>query len=160
MSKKQVNRQGEAQLIAEWLATLPASWNKKTNVKVGEQTLIYMGARLTPAQIRAFSVESDRCDARVVTPSEVWIVEGKLIAKGGAYGQVIDYMNQYRNAADYIPLAPRPIVGVVVCQASTPITAKLFASMGIRTIVFEPTFALDQSLGKLFPASKVAQGSQ
>jgi len=160
MAKKQANAQREAQLIAEWIATLHPSWQVKTNVKVGEQTLIYKGVRLTPAQQRAFSVWSDWCDARVVTPSEIWIVEGKLVGLGTAYGQVYDYLDQYRLSADYQLWQPRQVVGVVVCQAERPRTAQLFAKLGIRTIVFQPTFSLDQSLAKIFPQAQVLAGSQ
>jgi hypothetical protein len=154
-AKAQSNVQGERQLVAEWLATLPASWPTKTHLFVGEQTMIYGGVPLTPREQRAFAAWSDWCDARVVTPSEIWIVEGKLIATGGAYGQVLDYVNQYPSCADYLLWKPRAIVPVIVCQASRPRTAALFLNQGVRTIVFAPTFQLSESLAKLFPAQQI-----
>jgi hypothetical protein len=150
---KQSNAQGEIQLVAEWLSTLPAAWPKKTHVRIGADQLYYQGTRLTPAQVRAFSVWNDWADARVVTPSEVWLVEGKLVATGCAYGQVLDYANQYPQSADYQQFAPRAIVPIVVCQASRARAAALFASYGVRTVVFAPTFTLAHSLQKLFPAA-------
>jgi len=155
MGKKQNNAQGEMQLVAEWLATLPSSWPNKTHLKVGSDPLFYGGARLTPAQSRALGVWSDWADARVVTPTEVWLVEGKLVATGGAYGQLLDYLNQYPSGDDYKLWAPRPVVGVVLCQAERVRTSALFGAMGIRTIVFEPTFELAKSLAKLFPAAQI-----
>lgn len=157
MGSKQNNAQGEMQLVSEWLSTLPASWPSKTHVKVGSDPLFYGGARLTPAQSRAMSVWSDWADARVVTPTEVWIVEGKLVATGGAYGQLLDYLNQYPGGDDYKLWTPRAIVGVVLCQAERVRTAALFGAMGIRTITFTPTFPLSASLAKLFPAAQILE---
>src|SRR5579862_2062132 len=128
---KQNQAQGEIQMVAEWLQTLSPAWNSITRVKVGAQTLQYAGQPLTTAQQRAFSVWSDYADARVATPSEIWIVEGKLVATGGAYGQVLDYCNQYPNSADYQQFAPRPVVPVVLTMASRPRTAALFALQGV-----------------------------
>jgi len=55
-NNKQINAQGEMQLVAEWLQTLHASYQTKTHVNVGAQELFYAGAPLTPAQSRAFGV--------------------------------------------------------------------------------------------------------
>lgn len=156
---KQNNAQGEMQLVAEWLATLPSSYQTKTHVNVGEQALFYAGMPLTPAQSKAFGVWNDWCDARVFTGSEVWIVEGKLVGLGTAYGQVLDYVNQYPSSADYAQFTPAPIVPVVLTMAQRPRTAALFAAQGVRTIVFAPTFPLSQALLKLFPAAQVLGGT-
>jgi len=160
VAKSQSNAQGEMQLISEWLTTLPPSWQSKTHVKVGADPLFYAGARLTPAQQRAFGVWSDWCDARVVTPSEVWIVEGKLVARGGAYGQVLDYVDQYKSGDDYKNFAPRAIVPVVVCQAARGRLSKLFLALGVRTIVFAPSWPVAGSLMKLFPAAQILLAEQ
>jgi len=156
-NNKQANAQGEMQLIAEWLMTLPQSYQSKTHVNVGAQELFYAGMALTPAQSRAFGVWNDWSDARVFTGSQVWVVEGKLVATGGAYGQVLDYVNQYPSSADYQQFAPAPIVPIVVTMASRPRTAALFAGLGVQTIVFAPSFPLAQALAKLFPAAQVVQ---
>ena len=158
-NSKQSNAQGEMQLIAEWLMTLPRSWQSKTRVNVGAQQLFYAGMPLSPAQSRAFGVWNDWSDARVFTGSEVWIVEGKLVATGCAYGQVLDYVNQYPQSEDYRQFRPAAIVPVVVTMASRPRTAALFAGMGVRTIVFAPSFPLAQALAKLFPAAQVLGGT-
>ena len=159
MRKPHVNAQREISLLAQWLSTLNPIYKQKTHVKVGADPLVYAGVRLTPAQQRAFGVWSDWADARVVTPSEVWIVEAKLVATGAAYGQVIDYLNQYGDGDDYRQFKPRQIVGIVVCQAVTGRTERLFRAMGIRTIIFQPSFDLAQSLGKIFPAAQILGGS-
>jgi hypothetical protein len=156
---KQNNAQGEMQLIAEWLMTLPPTYQSKTRVNVGAQELFYAGMALTPAQSKAFGVWNDWSDARVFTGTQVWIVEGKLVATGGAYGQVLDYVNQYPSSLDYQQFAPAPIVPMVVTMASRPRTAALFAGMGVQTIVFQPSFPLAQALAKLFPAAQVLGGT-
>ena len=158
-NSKQINAQGEMQLVAGWLATLPASYQTKTHVNVGEQTLFYAGMPLNAAQQKAFGVWNDWADARVFTGSQVWIVEGKLVGLGTAYGQVLDYVNQYPSSADYQQFAPAPIVPIVLTMAERPKTAALFAGMGVQTIVFQPTFPLAQALAKLFPAAQVLGGT-
>lgn len=158
-NNKQANAQGEMQLIAEWLMTLPPAYQSKTHVNVGAQELFYAGMALTPAQSRAFGVWNDWSDARVFTGTQVWIVEGKLVATGGAYGQVLDYVNQYPSSLDYQQFSPAPIVPMVVTMASRPRTAALFAGMGVQTIVFAPSFPLAQALAKLFPAAQILGGA-
>lgn len=155
MAKSQSNAQGEMQLVAEWLSTLPANWKSKTHVNVGAQLLEYAGQRLTPAQTAAFGVWNDWADARVYTGSEIWLVEGKLVATGGAYGQLLDYLDEYPASADYQQFAPAPIVGLVVTMAARARTSNLFALQGIRTVIFQPSFPLSQALAKLFPAAQI-----
>jgi hypothetical protein len=157
---KQSNAQGEMQLLAEWLASLGAAVRYKTHVNVGARQLFYLGSMLTPAQQRAFGVWNSWADARVVTPSEVWIVEAKIVATGAAYGQVLDYVNQYPSSGDYQQFAPRTIVPVVVAQASRNQTAALFQAQGVRTILFEPSFPLSLALAKLFPAAQILAGGE
>jgi hypothetical protein len=158
-NRKQSNAQGEMQLVAEWLSTLPPTWKSKTHVNVGKQELFYAGMALTPAQSRAFGVWNDWADARVFTGTEVWIVEGKLVATGSAYGQVWDYVDQYPASADYQQFAGAAIVPVVVTMASRQATAARYAARGIRTIVFAPTFPLAEALAKLFPAAQILGGT-
>jgi len=159
MANKQNNAQGEMQLVAEWLATLPASYKSKTHVNVGAQLLFYAGARLTAAQTAAFGVWNDWADARVYTGSEVWLIEGKLVATGGAYGQLMDYLNQYSESFDYTQFKPAPVKGIVLTMASRARTAALFDEHGIKTIVFQPSFPLSEALAKLFPAAQILGGT-
>jgi hypothetical protein len=155
MTGKQNQNQGEIQLVAEWIQTLPATWPTVTRIKVGEQMLRYAGQPLTPAQQRAFSVWSDYADARVATPHEVWIVEGKLVGTADAYGQVLDYTQQYFLSADYERFKPRPIVPIVLTMGSRPRTASYFSQFGVRTIVFAPSFPFERALQKLFPSAQI-----
>jgi hypothetical protein len=155
MTGKQNQNQGEIQLVAEWLNTLPATWPTVTRIKVGEQMLRYAGQPLTPAQQRAFSVWSDYADARVATPREIWIVEGKLVGTADAYGQALDYAQQYSLSADYQRFAPRMIVPIVLTMGSRPRTANFFAEFGVRTIVFAPSFPFSRALQKLFPSAQI-----
>jgi len=145
------------QLVADWLSTLSPAWQSKTHVNVGAQQLQYAGERLSAAQQRAFGVWNSWADARVVTPTEVWIVEGKIVATGSAYGQVLDYVDEYSQSADYVPYAPRAIVPVVLTMAVRKRTSDLFARSGVRTILYQPSFALVEALAKLFPAAQILQ---
>lgn len=145
------------QLVAEWIAQLSPEWKTKTHVNVGAQQLEYAGQRLSAAQQRAFGVWNSWADARVVTPTEVWIVEGKRVATGAAYGQVIDYVDEYSSSEDYQAFAPRTIIPVVLCMARRNRTASKFATLGVRTIVFQPSFALAEALARLFPAAQILQ---
>jgi len=155
MGKPQVNSQGEMNLVADWLATLTPSWKTKIHVNVGAQLLQYAGMQLTAAQQRAFGVWNSWADARVVTPSEVWVVEGKIVATGAAYGQVLDYVGEYPASADYEQFAPLPIVPVVLTMAARAKTAALFARLGVRTVIYSPSFSLVEALTRLFPAAQI-----
>jgi len=135
------NRQGETQLLAEWLTTQCAGAQSKTHVFVGSQTLVFNGQPLSPAMMKAFSVWSDWVDARVAWPSEVWVVEAKIVGIAGAYGQALDYAAQYQGSLDYQSFLGRRIVPMVVCAYERPRTAGLFAGFGVRTVVYTPAWA-------------------
>lgn len=157
MTRPQSNAQREAALLGEWLATLSHQWKSKTHVRVGRQTLLYAGMPLTAAQQRMFGVWSSWADARVFTGTEVWVVEAKLVGIGTAYGEVLDYVQQYPQSEDYAAFAPVPVVPVVLCIAQRPQTAAYFATLGVRTISFAPSFDFAAALAKLFPAAQVLQ---
>lgn len=153
------NAQRETQLLAEWWRTLPAFWQNKTHVNVGASPLIYNGAPLSPARQRAFGVWNDWADLRLFTGAEVWLVEGKIVNTGSAYGQLLDYLDEYPASDDYKQFAPAPIVGVVVCAFERGRTAGIFNRFGIRTIVFTPSWAANTLAEKVFSGSNLAAAS-
>lgn len=150
MGKKQVNAQGEAQLLAEWIDSLGAGVKSKTHVNVGAQALKYGGVPLSPAQSRAFGVWNDWADARIATAREVWIVEAKLVATDAAYGQVLGYSWEYPSSLDYRQFAPMPVIPVVLAAGVRTVSAGKWQAMGIRTIFFAPSFPFSSALAKLF----------
>jgi hypothetical protein len=149
------NKQQETQLLGEWLATVPREWSNLTHVNVGAQLLLYRNQVLTPAQQRAFGVWNDWADARLFTGVEVWIVEAKIVGKGGGYGQLLDYVNQYPSSADYIDFNPAPVVPIMLCAFALPRTVALFAGLGVRTIVYTPSWAGTTLATKVFSSGPV-----
>lgn len=151
----QSNAQREVQLLAEWLTTLPSDWKTKTHVRVGAQTLVYNGEALSPAMSRAFGVWSDWCDARVFTGNQVWIVEAKIVNTAEAYGQVLDYVDQYPTSEDRQQFGSQPIIPVVLCAYEKPRTAGYFQRFGVQTMVFTPTWASRTLAVKIFGSASV-----
>jgi hypothetical protein len=149
---KQVNAQREAALLADWLGGLPPTWASKTHVRVGQTPLFYQGTPLPFDLSKLAQNWADWADARVFTGSEVWIVEAKIVGTAGAYGQIIDYLDEYPLSDDARQFVGVPLVGVVLCQASKPRTAALFGRYGIRTIVHQPNFPFAASFAKISPA--------
>jgi len=149
----QQNAQREMQMLTEWLATLPAGYQWKTHVRVGATPLTYQGKVLSPAQQRAFEVWNDWADVRVATPTELWIVEGKIVGVAGAYGQALDYANEYPASSDAAQFPGKRIVPVVVCAFEKARTAAYFARFGVRTVLFTPSWAGSTLATKIFPAS-------
>jgi hypothetical protein len=135
------NAQGETQLLAEWLTLYAAGYPSKTHVFVGQQTLQLAGQPISPKRQAAFKAWSDWADARVIFDREVWLIEAKIVGVAAGYGQIFDYLGEYPSSADYQLCGGKPVVGVVLCAFSRPQTAARFASLGIRTVVFSPTWA-------------------
>lgn len=146
----QANAQREIQLLAEWLAQSSPTWKTKTHVRVGSESLCYNGVSVSMARARAFEVWSDWADARVFTGAELWIVEAKLVGTAGAYGQVLDYANQYPKSADAAQFGGYAVIPVVLCAAEKVTTRTYFATFGVRTIVFTPTWAIHSVETKMF----------
>lgn len=145
----QSNAQREVQLLAEWITTLPPFFKTKTHVRVGQETLVFNGQQLTAARSRAMLAWSDWADARIFTGSEVWIVEAKLVSTATAYGQVLDYCDEYKACDDYKQFLPAPIVPVVLAAALKQRTANFFAPLGVRTVIFAPTWSLHSIATKI-----------
>src|SRR5258708_7069813 len=145
----QSNAQREVQLLAEWLQTLPAWFKSKTHVRVGQETLVFNGQVLTAERSRAMLAWSDWADVRVFTGSEVWIVEAKLVNVAAAYGQVLDYCDEYKACEDYKQFYPAPIVPGVLAAARKIRTAEFFAPFGVRTIIYAPIWSLHSIATKI-----------
>ena len=137
----QSNAQREVQLLAEWITTLPPWFKTKTHVRVGEQRLYYADPTIPASRARALEVWSDWTDCRIFTGAEVWIVEAKLVGVASAYGQVMDYIDEYPLSTDYANFTPTPIIPMVLCAAEKPRTRILFQRYGVRTVVFTPSWA-------------------
>lgn len=149
-SMQHSNAQREIQLLAEWWRTLPPTWKNKTHVNVGASRLIYQGQPLSPARQRAFGVWNDWADMRIFTGAEVWLVEGKIVNTGNAYGQLLDYVDEYPGSDDYQQFQGAPIVPYVVCAFERARTAGVFERFGVRTIVFTPSWASNTLAEKVF----------
>ena len=147
---QQSNAQREIQLLTEWWATMPRGWPNKTNVNVGASKLFYLGQPLSPARQRAFGVWNDKADMRIFTGLEVWIIEAKIVNTGSAYGQVLDYLDEYPASDDYQQFNGAPVVGVVICAFERLRTTARFERLGIRTIVFTPSWAGNTLAEKVF----------
>ncbi len=144
------NQQRETQLLMEWLISLGKGVSWRTHVNVGAEILQYNGKPLTPAQQRAFGVWNSWCDARVYTGTEVLLVESKIVATGTAYGEIMDYLDQYPTSTDYKQYQGKPIRGVVLAAYVKDRTRMLFANYGIQTIIFTPSWAADTLSNKVF----------
>src|SRR5579862_69750 len=144
------NQQRETQLLMEWLLSLGKTVQWKTHVNVGAEILQYNGKPLSPAMQRAFGVWNSWADARVFTGTEVLLVEAKIVATGTAYGEIMDYLDQYPTSSDYKQFSPKPIRGVVVAAYAKDRTRMLFSNYNIQTIIFTPTWAADTLSNKVF----------
>lgn len=147
----QKHRQREDQLLSEWLATLPPAYQWKTHVRVGAVPLDYRGAPLTPAQQRAFEVWNKWCDVRIFTGREIWIVEAKIEAGAGAYGQAEDYAIRYPLSLDARNFPRVRATAIVLGAFTEPDTAARWAARGVRTITFTPSWAGETLATKIFP---------
>lgn len=137
----QSNAQRETQLLAEWITTLPPGYKSKTHVRVGRQALVYNGVEVSIERARAFEVWSDWVDARIFTGFEVWLIEAKIVGLASAYGQLMDYGNQYPESTDYKQFAGAPIRSMVLCAYEKPRTRQFFAGFGIDTVIYSPAWA-------------------
>lgn len=145
----------EVQMLAEWWRTLPRGWKNKTNVPVGAQELQYQGRVLSPARQRAFSVWHDKVDMRIFTGVSVWLVEGKIVNTGNAYGQLLDYADEYTASADYQQFSPAFVDKVVVCAFERKRTSSFYERFGIRTIVFTPSWAGETLASSIFSGAQI-----
>jgi hypothetical protein len=144
------NQQRETQLLMEWLLSLGKTMQWKTHVNVGAEILQYNGKPLTPAQQKAFGVWNSWADARLFSGTEVLLVEAKIVATGTAYGEIIDYLDQYPTSTDYKAYSQYPVRGVVLAAYVKDRTRMLFGKHGIQTIIFTPTWASSTLANKVF----------
>ena len=144
------NQQRETQLLMEWLLSLGKTMQWKTHVNVGAEILQYNGKALSPSQQKAFGVWNSWADARVFTGTEVLLVEAKIVATGTAYGEILDYLDQYASSTDYKQYSAYPVRGVVLAAYVKDRTRMLFSDYGIQTVIFTPVWAGDTLANKVF----------
>lgn len=147
------NLQLETQLLSEWITTAGWAERARTHVPVGAATLQYNGQPLSPARQRAFGVWNDWADCRIFTGAQVWLVEAKIVNVGTVYGQLLDYLDEYPQSLDYQEFAPAPVVPVVLCAFLRSRTAAVFQRLGVRTIVYTPSWAGDTLANKVFSSN-------
>jgi hypothetical protein len=144
------NQQNETQLLLEWLMSLGVGMKWKTHVNVGAEILQYNGKPLTPALQAAFGVWNNWADARIFTGTEVLLIEATIVADGGKYGQLIDYLSQYPSSTDYKQFTGFPIRGIVLAAYARDRTRMLFATYNISTTIFTPPWAAATLQNKVF----------
>jgi hypothetical protein len=153
------NKQLETQLLAEWRETLPAGWQTKTHVHVSSIELLPQFKNYAPNMLRAVANWNDWADMRIFTGSEVWLVEGTIVNNGKKYGQLQEYLAAYPSSTDYQQFKPAPIVGIVLCAFERAQSTQLFAGLGIRTVVFTPSWANESLYSKVLnPGGTVGNG--
>jgi hypothetical protein len=82
-------------------------------------------------------------DAIIVTPTELIILEGKIIAAPGSIAQLQLYLDLVAKTPELVPFLDRTPRGVLLVAVEDPATTALAGRWGIRVVVYRPPWIDD-----------------
>lgn len=78
-----------------------------------------------------------------VTPTEIQVIEAKMVAEPGAISQLQHYIDLVHNTPLLRQYPNRVVQGVLLFAVNDPIVAQRAGAAGLRVIIFTPPWTQD-----------------
>jgi hypothetical protein len=132
--------QSSTRLLSEWLALYHTGDLVWYQLRLGPTAQTTPGVQLDPALERMMRRRNLYADAVVVTPTAIEVVEAKVVATPSALSQVRTYAGLVGATPELKPYGHRPIIPIVVFATDDPIVRQEAAALGVRVVVYTPTW--------------------
>lgn len=137
------NKQASTKLLHEWALMQPWDVEPVYELRLGPTPLSANVDVLTPqveAMLRNFNRYADLIG---VTPTEIQVVEAKMLFDPGAISQLQHYIDLVHYTPALRTYPGRVIQGVILVAFDDPILHQKAAAQGLRVIVYSPAWASD-----------------
>lgn len=134
----------EIRLVAEYCAATFPDAHVYQNQRLGPPVINDAGQFQSQAEMNMVGGNLRRwADAIIVSPTELVVLEGKIIAHPGSISQVMLYMQLVPTTPELQPFLDRQIVGRLLVAVEDPVVTSLADRLGIRTVVYRPPWIDD-----------------
>lgn len=124
-------------------------------LRLGPTPLVANSPTITPqieAMLRVFNRYADMVG---VTPTEIQVIEAKVVADPGAISQLQHYIDLAYATPLLSQYPGRRIQGVLLFAVNDPIVAQRASQAGLRVIIFTPSWVQDYLNRKYFRRQRV-----
>jgi len=146
------------QYVTEWLAMKYPVGTWQTNVQLGELDTSQYFVQPTDSEIAATKPWLPECDALVILPDEVHIIEAKIRDDRGKVEQLLLYGFLFKRTQRFRQHWNKPVKLILLTPMQQGNLEKWLNSLGITVAYYTPAWLLDY-LGKLPKRQLRAAGS-
>jgi hypothetical protein len=109
-------------------------------LRIGPTPLVAFTQAITPAIERMLRNFNRYADMIGITPTEIQVIEAKMVAEPGAISQLQHYVDLVHTTPLMQQYGARRVVGVLLFAVGDPIIAQRALANGLRTIIFSPAW--------------------
>ena len=135
--------QASTRLLHEWSVMQPWDAPPMYELRLGPTPLSANAHNITPAIERMLRVFNRYADMVGITPTEIQVIEAKVVAEPGAISQLQHYVDLVHTTPLVQQYAGRIVQGVLLFAVNDPIIAQRAGAAGLRVIVFTPDWVQD-----------------
>jgi hypothetical protein len=135
--------QASTRLLHEWSEMQPWQFPPIYELRLGPTPLSANAPVLTPAVEAMLRVFNRYADMIGITPTEIQVIEAKMVAEPGAVSQLQHYLDLVHTTPLVRQYAGRSVQGVLLFAVNDPIVAQRANSVGIRVTIFTPAWTQD-----------------
>lgn len=130
-------------MLHEWSLIQPWDFPPVYELRLGPTPLSAQAGEVTPQIAAVLRLWNRYADMIGVTPTEIQVIEAKMLFDPGAISQVEHYVELAHLMGLSQEYPNRPIKAVILVAFNDPILQQRAEARGIRVIVYTPAWAND-----------------
>jgi hypothetical protein len=142
--------QASTRLLHEWSIMQPWDVPPTYELRLGPTPLTASAPTITPAIERMLRLFNRYADMVGITPTEIQVIEAKVVAEPGAISQLQHYVDLAYTTPILSQYPGRRIQGVLLFAVDDPIVRQRANAAGIRVTIFTPAWVQDYLNTKYF----------
>lgn len=135
--------QASTKLLHEWSIMQPWQSPPIYELRIGPTPLVAAAPVLTPAIERMLRNFNRYADMIGITPTEIQVIEAKMVAEPGAISQLQHYVDLVHTTPTMSQYPARRVQGVLLFAVGDPIITQKAMAVGIRVVIFTPAWTQD-----------------
>lgn len=147
--------QASTRLLHEWSIMQPWSYPPIYELRIGPTPLVALNQAITPQIERLLRNFNRYADMIGITPTEIQVIEAKMVAEPGAISQLQHYVDLVHTTPVMQQYSGRLVVGVLLFAVGDPIITQRAQQNGFRVIIFTPAWVQDYLNLKYFRRQSV-----
>jgi len=124
-------------------------------LRLGPTPLSASAPTITPAVERMLRVFNRYADMVGITPTEIQVIEAKVVADPGSISQLQHYVDLVYTTPLLRQYPGRRVQGVLLFAVNDPIVAQRANAAGLRVVIFTPDWVQDYLNLKYFRRQRV-----